>query len=356
MPPIVYFLCTGNLCRSPMAEAVFSFLAEKEQIPVDVRSAGFQPKLESVPYHPLATEVCESKGIKLIGQSKVFTREDLAKAQFVFLLDEGNMRQVFQLDPSEEYLDKVYYLREFSSFPSRDHSVPDPMGQPKEAFETSFRMILDCCTNLIENWKTELPPARALALSELGKKDQTKIHNEEHWLSKILPYLNGKSCLILGRPSQNSLELLSRNIGDSILVTANPEESFFSSKIETRVLRTSKIATIERQFDCLLTSDALNSIFPERLGGYLAALSELVNQDGVFMMHVSTEQSCKEWLEILRSYFSHVKYADSGPIPFFPFLLKKNAKNDFYPIFASQRKTSLNELIRAHRSSHTGSQ
>ncbi len=339
-----------------MAEAVFSFLAEKEEIPLEVRSAGFQPKLESVPYHPLATEVCESKGMRLLGQSKVFTREDLAKAQFVFLLDEGNMRQVFQLDPSEEYLDKVYYLKEFSSFPSRDYSVPDPMGQTKEAFEVSFRMILDCCTNLIQNWKTGLPAARALALSELGRKDESKIRYEENWISHIVPFLKGKSCLILGRPSQSSLDLLSKNLGDSIFVTTLPEEKSHSSKIETRILRTSKIATLERQFDCLLTFDALNSIFPERLGGYLAALSEIVNQDGVFMMYVSKEESCIEWLEILRSYFPYVKYADGGPIPYFPFLLEKNAKKDFYPIFASPQKTTLNELIRAHRSSHTGSQ
>lgn len=339
-----------------MAEAAFSFLAEKEQIDLDIRSAGFQSKLEAIPYHPLATEVCEAKGMKLLGQAKTFTREDLAKAHFVFLLDEGNMRQVFQLDPNEEYLDKVYYLREFSSFPSKDFSVPDPMGQPKEAFEASFRIILDCCSNLINNWKTEFPAAKALALSELGNKDQSKALQEEKWLVRLLPYLKEKSCLILGRPSQNSLELLSKTVHKSIFVSVIPEETYFSNQIETRILRTSKISTLEHQFDCLLTFGALNYIFPERLGGYLASLSEIVKEDGVFTMYTPTEESCKEWLEILDSYFPHVAYADHGPIPYFPFLLPKQSQENLYPLFASHRKTSLNELIRAYRSSHTGSQ
>lgn len=339
-----------------MAEAVFSHLAQKENKSFDVRSAGFQSKLEDLPYHPLASEVCESKGIKLLGQSKVFTRENLAQADLVFALDEGNLRSLFQLDPTEEYLDKVYYLKEFSTFPAKEFSVPDPIGKTKDAFESSFRIIFDCCENLIHKLGSDLPQPKALALSERKNSSTSGAHDEEQWIKKMLPYLSGKSCLMLGNPSTQVLEILSKTIQNSVWAKTLPGENDSYPNIDTRILRTSKISTLERQFHCIIAFDSLDSIFPERLGSYLSSLSDLLKDDGVLLMYSGSKESCREWMILLKSFFPYLRFPEGGPIPFFPFFLRNFSKKSLFPLFAGRTKTSLNELIQAYKASHTGIQ
>ncbi|MBI3819503.1 MAG: arsenate reductase ArsC [Planctomycetes bacterium] len=60
--PIVLFLCTGNSCRSQMAEAILRARAGDRY---DSRSAGTEPKSE---IHPLAIRVMAERGIDLAGQ------------------------------------------------------------------------------------------------------------------------------------------------------------------------------------------------------------------------------------------------------------------------------------------------
>lgn len=71
--PIVLFLCTGNSCRSQMAEAFCRSYANDR---FEVKSAGTEPKSE---IHPLALQVMAERGIDMNGQHPKGVREFLGR-------------------------------------------------------------------------------------------------------------------------------------------------------------------------------------------------------------------------------------------------------------------------------------
>jgi len=75
------FLCTGNSCRSQMAEA---FLRKWAGDRFDVYSAGLEPKAA---IHPLAIEVMREVGIDISGQSPKDVTLYLGKVAFKYLLN-----------------------------------------------------------------------------------------------------------------------------------------------------------------------------------------------------------------------------------------------------------------------------
>ena len=75
----VLFLCTGNSCRSQIAEA---FLRKYAGDQFEVYSAGLEPK----PIHPLTIRVMEEIGIDLSGQQSKLLAQYLGKIHFGYLI------------------------------------------------------------------------------------------------------------------------------------------------------------------------------------------------------------------------------------------------------------------------------
>ena len=60
----ILFICTGNICRSPMAEGLFANEAAKQNLSIKVASAGLNV-LVGAPAHPVAQQLLKNKGIDL---------------------------------------------------------------------------------------------------------------------------------------------------------------------------------------------------------------------------------------------------------------------------------------------------
>ena len=136
------FVCTGNSCRSPMAEGMFrKYLAEKvgcqvdglEELGYKVLSAGtmgivgFPPSSEAI-------KACEARGIDIKGHRSRALHEGLiANSDIIFTMSPKHLEQVVALDSS--VAKKCMPLVE-------GKEVSDPIGQPQEFY--------DQCANLIE--------------------------------------------------------------------------------------------------------------------------------------------------------------------------------------------------------------
>lgn len=95
----VLFVCLANLCRSPMAEAVFAHLVRHEGLEhqIEADSAGTADwEMGSAP-HPGTQSILEENGIAYSGQARRIVQSDLDTFDYIITMDDENLRAVRKL-------------------------------------------------------------------------------------------------------------------------------------------------------------------------------------------------------------------------------------------------------------------
>ncbi|MCZ8514810.1 low molecular weight protein arginine phosphatase [Paenibacillus filicis] len=107
----ILFVCTGNTCRSPMAEGMLrSMLAEQAFGLMEVKSAGVAA-YDGSPVSDHAVTVLKNKGCSVTGGSTPLTSSIVAWADLILTMTSSHKRHTIQLYP--ESVDKVFTLKEF---------------------------------------------------------------------------------------------------------------------------------------------------------------------------------------------------------------------------------------------------
>ena len=121
------FVCTGNICRSPMAAAMAADLLGRDGPPA--ASAGVLA-IDGAPATPAAASVCEEIGVDVAGhRARQLTAELAAEATAIYVMTGAQRRRVLEIAP--EVVDRVELLRP----DGRD--VEDPYGLPVEVYRAT---------------------------------------------------------------------------------------------------------------------------------------------------------------------------------------------------------------------------
>ncbi|MED1740589.1 low molecular weight protein arginine phosphatase [Bacillus swezeyi] len=119
----ILFVCTGNTCRSPMAEVLFKSAASRKKLDVSVKSAGlFAPENGKASLY--AVEALFEKNIALNHSSAKLSKEKVEWADLVLTMTEQH-KYLAEQEYSESK-DKIYTLKEYVKGENGD--ISDPFG------------------------------------------------------------------------------------------------------------------------------------------------------------------------------------------------------------------------------------
>ena len=150
----VLFVCTGNICRSPMAEAVFQDLVDQaglsDQIEID--SAGTMDWNTGSPAHPGTLDVLRRRGLAYDGRARQVELEDLLDADYVIAMDTQNVYRLREMASRDTLTSKLYLLLDFAP-PDFPQVVPDPIYDGK--FRDVHRLVEAGCIGLLDHIRTK---------------------------------------------------------------------------------------------------------------------------------------------------------------------------------------------------------
>jgi protein-tyrosine phosphatase len=137
------FVCLGNICRSPTAEALMrQAIAERGlEAEIEVDSAGTGAWHTGAAPDSRAAAAARRRGIILQGAARKVTTSDFDEFDLLLAMDEENLRDLLAVAPPQAR-HKVRRLAEVD--------VPDPYYGAGDGFETVLDLVEDACARLLD--------------------------------------------------------------------------------------------------------------------------------------------------------------------------------------------------------------
>ena len=158
----VLMVCTGNICRSPIAEGVLRAKLEAAGLAGRVRvdSAGTHGYHTSEPPDPRAIRLAAQRGYAIGGlRARPFEPLDFEAFEWILALDEGHLAWLQKRAP-EGSSAKLELLMGHARRHAHLSDVPDPYYGPDAGFEHVLDLVEDACDGLLARLKTEDALAR----------------------------------------------------------------------------------------------------------------------------------------------------------------------------------------------------
>lgn len=140
----IYFICTGNTCRSPMASAI---LAAKKLEGVEVKSAGIYAMPGGV-MSTGTTQVLQEENMWMPHTTSAVTPDDLAWADLILTMTVSHKNGLLQAYP--HVADKTFSLKEYAL--DQDGDVSDPYGGSTAIYRETFKELSKLIDVIVEKW------------------------------------------------------------------------------------------------------------------------------------------------------------------------------------------------------------
>lgn len=151
----VLFVCTANICRSPLAEGILRDRAKncQDRFSIKVDSCGIEAG--PVPMAPdiRARNIAQSNNISLKGvKSRRLTEQDFFKFDLILAMDSKHLTALEQKMPNASSATLKLFRQGFKS----DQEIPDPYYGNAQGFEKVFELLLEAVDQLLVDTEQSL--------------------------------------------------------------------------------------------------------------------------------------------------------------------------------------------------------
>ena len=148
----ILFVCLGNICRSPAAEAMMQMLVEQNGLAdrVVLDSAGTYGGHSGERSDARMRRAALARGIDITHRARQVREEDFERFDMIIAMDDNNYEALFRLAPDREAQQRIYRFREFLRHNPNWSYIPDPYYEGHEGFELVLDLLEDGCSTLLE--------------------------------------------------------------------------------------------------------------------------------------------------------------------------------------------------------------
>lgn len=147
----ILFVCLGNICRSPLAEAIFKHKIRAKKLAhlVEADSCG------TANYHvgdtpdPRTIKNALKNGVVIDHLGRQLSARDLEAYDFIIAMDRSNHTNILRLSNATDHAHKIRLMRSFDINPSGDE-VPDPYYGDEAGFQNVFEILSHSIDSFIE--------------------------------------------------------------------------------------------------------------------------------------------------------------------------------------------------------------
>ncbi|MCA9298480.1 MAG: low molecular weight phosphotyrosine protein phosphatase [Phycisphaerales bacterium] len=150
MSTSVLFVCLGNICRSPLAEAIFIHKADQQGVRdrFTIDSAGMGGWHAGERADPRSIQIGARYGIDVRSIARQVTDKDVRRFDYLIAMDRSNASDLRELGAPKE---RVHLMRAFDPGVKGAADVPDPYYGGPDGFQHVYEMLDAACDGLLEH-------------------------------------------------------------------------------------------------------------------------------------------------------------------------------------------------------------
>lgn len=146
--PKLLFVCLGNICRSPTAEAIASKMIQDQGLGWMVDSAGTSDYHNGEKADARSIEHARARGYDVTSLSRPVIQDDFERFDWIFAMDESNLKNLKQMCRSSEHLTKIVLMTDYCRI-HKCQGVPDPYYGGRSDFEKVIDILEDAVSQMI---------------------------------------------------------------------------------------------------------------------------------------------------------------------------------------------------------------